>query len=85
MMTDEKQVVRALMHRGDLSDKQILSFLGWCVARKFAGGPEVSSATLAKYRRIEKSLGGVDLSLMEPYSVQLDLEAGKVVRRPLAS
>ena len=85
MMTDTKQIVRELMHRGDLSDKQIMSFLGWCVARTFPGGPEVSGPTLAKYRRIEKSLGGVDVSVSASHSVQLDLEAGEVVRRPLAS
>lgn len=84
MLTTERDVVRQLMHKG-LSDKAVMSFLGWCLCRDIPGGPEVSPTTLAKYRRLEKALGGVDLSLKPSHSMRLDLDSGTVVKERLAS
>jgi len=84
MITTDKELVRALMHKG-YSDKQVMSFLGWCFCRDMPGGPVVSSATLAKYRRLEKALGGVNLRQSEQHSARLDLDNGTIIEERLAS
>lgn len=89
MVRSERELVRLLMHRG-MSGRQIAPFLGWVLCRDMPGGPAFSSATLAKYRKLEKSLGGVaDLGTHDYDRVRLDLDSGmevvETLEEPLAS
>ena len=69
-----------------LSERERVFFLGWLVASRSGSTPNLGSATLAKYRRLQRELGvSLDSSESGPGFVsRLDWESGQVVTHAVA-
>jgi len=75
-----------------LSDREAFSFVGWYMLDGYFGVGQPSSATLAKYRRILRSLGPVDASVKAAlrasgpqYSYRLDIDSSSVLRQRISA
>ncbi len=67
----------------DLSGREQASFLGWLVLESSGQAWEAGSATLAKYRRLQRELAIAvdDLDQGETFYSRLDFETGREVHR----
>lgn len=84
------ELMRALGKR-ELPAAVLYGFVGWAIGRDMDGAPALAKATLAKYRKLERDLGGISPELvtelqgaLPQWAYRLDLDAGTVVRRRVA-
>ncbi len=78
-------VVEKVLAADDMTDRERATFLGWMLMQSVGVSAVTGSATLAKYRRLQRSLGVVVSDLEgEPDSgfvTRLDYDSGRAVTR----
>ena len=95
-LIDSPEVLRQCLGELGLTSRQLLPFSGWLLLTHGGEKPlDVSSASLAHYRKLLKRLGPIDPKVWEElwseindgfprYGYRLDLDSGSVVRRRVA-